>query len=124
MIIAEFLSDPLPYDFPCPQIASPAVAMARDNTGVAIAWSMPNGEGALRIYVARLNATGHVAGTVHELPVPYSGLVNATSPSIAAGPTASRFPGRSSDRPTQRALTGLSGIRLLLRYVHPARPLI
>ena len=63
----EVLSDPLPVVPPVISAAVPSVAMARDRTGVAIAWAMPNAQGATRIYVARLNATAHVEGTVREI---------------------------------------------------------
>lgn len=84
-ISSEILSDPLPYVTPDSPVAAPAVALAKDNGGVAIAWSMPNQQGALRVYVARLDATGHVQGTAVEAPlVSHDVPVHALHPSLAA----------------------------------------
>jgi hypothetical protein len=71
--------------------ATPAIAMARDSRGVAIAWTMsgPAGE---RIYIARLNGTGHVDGSTREVPVSSTtDPLDAISPSIASSETGSGF---------------------------------
>jgi hypothetical protein len=69
---------PLSADF-----AAPAVALARDSRGVAMAWSMPNANGIPRIHVARVNASGQL-GTVRELPSAIgSATVAAMHPSMA-----------------------------------------
>jgi len=70
---------------------TPAVAMAKDQRGVAIAWVMPGTEGYDRVFVARLDATGHIAGAVHGMPViaPYPSA--ATAPSIAAAAAGQGF---------------------------------
>src|SRR5580765_5888974 len=87
-ISSEVLSDPLPYVTP----DSPVAAPAKDNGGVAIAWSMPNQQGALRVYVARLDATGHVQGTAVEAPlVSHDVPVHALHPSLAADVHGSGF---------------------------------
>src|ERR671939_458596 len=65
---AEVVSDPMPLHRVSIPFAAPAVVMASDAIGVAIAWSMPNANGLERIYVTRLDEAGHVAGAVRELP--------------------------------------------------------
>ena len=73
-------------------IAAPGVAMARDRTGVAIAWMMANAAGATRIYVARLDTTAHIAGGVQEIPIAstVSGAA-AVYPSVAPSVTGDGF---------------------------------
>jgi hypothetical protein len=88
----EVLSDPLrPVIINYP-VASPSVALARDRTGVVIAWMMPNTASVTRIYVARLDASAHIAGTVREIPVAstVSGI-DAVYPSVAASVTGDGF---------------------------------
>lgn len=63
---------------------TPAVAMAKDRRGVAIAWVMPGSEGYDRVSVARLDATGHIDGPVRIIPVAAPYPIAATAPSIAA----------------------------------------
>src|SRR5882672_3982433 len=66
----EVLSDPIPDVFyNAPAVAAPGVALARDRSGVAIAWMMPNAQGVIRIYVARLNDTLHIQSAPREIPV-------------------------------------------------------
>ena len=86
----EVLSGALPYASRDYSVAAPAVAMAKDSNGVVIAWSIPNGDGVWRIYVARLDATGHVAGEVHPLAV-LSVPADAVYPSLAVVPGGSGF---------------------------------
>ncbi|HEY0157289.1 MAG TPA: hypothetical protein VGF28_08395 [Thermoanaerobaculia bacterium] len=63
---------PHAYDPPSLQLAAPAVALAQDAQGVAMAWSMPNAAGQARIHVARLDRLGHLA-VVRELAVVLGG---------------------------------------------------
>jgi hypothetical protein len=49
-------------------LAAPAVSLARDGHGVAMAWSMPDAGGVPRIHVARLDGRGN-PGAIRELPV-------------------------------------------------------
>jgi hypothetical protein len=91
---AEVSSDPLPAAASF-GLAAPGIAMARDHTGVVIAWMMADAQGARKIYVARLDATAHFTGSVREIPVystaePGAG-VDATYPSIAASPDGRGF---------------------------------
>jgi hypothetical protein len=89
----EIVSDPLRGRVLPVSLAQPAVSIARDRTGVAIAWTMGNGaaDAADRIYVARLHAAGHAA-TVHEIPLSESGkTLHQVSPSLAPSPDGSGF---------------------------------
>jgi hypothetical protein len=65
-------------------VAAPAVALARDAEGAALAWSMPNAGGAARIHVARLDRFGQI-GTIRELP-----LVLSLDTTVALYPSLSR----------------------------------
>lgn len=96
----EILSNPLPIRNllapvarPALALATPAVAIAMDRKGVAIAWTMPNASGSNTIYVSRLDEAGQIAGAVVELPKTSDNgtLIDATSPSMAASPTGSGF---------------------------------
>lgn len=63
------------------------VALARDQHGVAIAWSERN-----RIHVARLDAFGHIEGAIRELPIRSSSTtVEAHHPSLAPKPSNDGF---------------------------------
>ena len=73
-----------------PNIAVPAVAMAKDQKSVVIAWSEPNGDGHATIRVSRLDAGGHAVGTIHELPR-VSATEDAVGPTIAALPSGRGF---------------------------------
>ena len=89
----EIVSDPLRSRVLPLSLAQPAVSIARDRTGVAIAWTMGNGaaDAADRIYVARLDASGHAA-TVHEIPLSESGkTLYQISPSLAPSPDGNGF---------------------------------
>lgn len=70
--------------------AVPAVSMAKDRIGVAIAWSMPDATGVERVYVTRLDEARDVAGTVREISatVPQA---DAVVPSLAANPSGLGF---------------------------------
>ena len=96
----EILSNSLPIRNPLAPVprptfalAAPAVAIAMDRNGVAIAWTMPNASGANTIYASRLDSAGQIAGAVVELPRTSDNgtLTDATSPSMAASPTGSGF---------------------------------
>jgi hypothetical protein len=90
-----FIGDEFPSDALRPANArldavSPAVAMAQDLHGVAIAWTMRNASGANAVYVARLDADGRIvapATEVHGIGIE----VEAYWPSIAALPGGTGF---------------------------------
>jgi len=83
-ISAEVASDPLPFQATPLGFAAPAVAMASDRFGVAIAWVMRSPNGDDRISVGRLDATGHFTGFVHTVPVlSQVGPIEAITPSLA-----------------------------------------
>jgi len=86
---AEVDSGPLPFTNRPSSLPVPAVAMAKDRTGVAIAWLMPSEIGD-RISVVRLDATGHFMGKVRSIPA-LSDSIHATAPSIAALPHGDGF---------------------------------
>jgi hypothetical protein len=66
---------------PPTQIASPAVALASDRHGVALAWSMPTTNAPSRIHIARLG------GAIRVLPARSEGeMVTPVYPSLAAAP--------------------------------------
>src|SRR5438094_1560075 len=61
----EIVSGPLPRQIAPASLAAPAVALARDHTGIAIAWTMANGSGidaADRVYVTRIDEMGNGGG--------------------------------------------------------------
>lgn len=85
--------------------AVPAVAMAKDRTGVAIAWVMLSpADGGDRIYVARLDATAHIAGAVHLIPTFRAG--HAMGPSLAANPGGDGFTLAWMERGLDFSVTG------------------
>lgn len=68
-------------------VASPAVALAADDRGVAGAW-VDHG----RIYATRVDARGNVAGEVHEIPFSSAKRpLEASCPSMAKSPSGSGF---------------------------------
>ncbi|HEV2720964.1 MAG TPA: hypothetical protein VG323_13160 [Thermoanaerobaculia bacterium] len=80
----EIVSTPLRARLVPASIAAPAVTVAKDDSGVAIAWTMSNGAGADRIYVTRLNDAAQ-AESVREIPLSTAAVtVHETSPSLAA----------------------------------------
>ena len=89
----EILSDPLrPRLAPALPLAAPAVSLAKDRSGIAIAWTMANGSGADRVYVARLDDSGHVAGAVREMPpATAAAQTHEVYPSIDAAPDGNGF---------------------------------
>jgi len=86
---AEIASGPLPFSNLLSFMPTPAVAVAKDRTGVAIAWLMREPEGD-RISVVRLDATGHFTGAVQTIPASSDSL-DVLTPSIAATPRGGGF---------------------------------
>lgn len=88
----EIVSDPLrPRLAPSLPIAAPAVSLAKDRSGIAIAWTMADGA-ADRVYIARLDDAGHVAGGVREMPLATPAVqTHQVYPSIAAAPDSNGF---------------------------------
>jgi len=89
-VSAEISSGPIPFNNVSSFLPAPAVALAKDRTGVAIAWLMPGSNGD-RISVVRLDATAHFTGQVQIIPTASSELVYVVSPSIAAAPRGDGF---------------------------------
>src|SRR5258706_5863323 len=89
-VSAEITSGSLPFTNVGAFLPTPAVSLAKDRTGVAIAWLMPGSDGD-RIWVVRLDATGHFTGQVQTIPIASSELVYVISPSIAAAPRGDGF---------------------------------
>jgi hypothetical protein len=91
-ISAEVSSDPLPFQATPGGFAVPAIAMARDRIGVAIAWVMHEPNADDRISVGRLDATGHFTGSVHTIPVlSQLGPIEAITPSLAPATSGEGF---------------------------------
>jgi hypothetical protein len=65
--------------------SSPAVAMAKDRHGIAIAWTMSDSFAVDHVYFARLDATGHFTGSLHNLGV------LSSEPSLAVAPGGEGF---------------------------------
>ena len=83
-ISAEVSSDPLPFQATPVGFAVPAIAMARDRIGVAIAWVMQEPNADDRISVGRLDATAHFTGSVYTIPVlSQQRPIEAITPSLA-----------------------------------------
>jgi hypothetical protein len=77
----------LTFSFLCAlHVASPAVAMAADDHGMAMAW-VDHG----RIEVTRLDARGDAAGAVREMPSSLKAGTEASCPSMAKSPSGSGF---------------------------------
>jgi hypothetical protein len=92
-ISAEVVSDPLPFRQAALTLPVPGIAMARDRSGVAIAWSMPGADERLRIHVARLDTTGHINGSIQAIPPfsPLPSVIDAVYPSMAPSPSGDGF---------------------------------
>jgi hypothetical protein len=74
------------------QAAAPAVAMARDRQGVAIAWTMLNAGGVQTVHVARLDSSGRIVAPVTEIGSSETVKpVDAYWPSIAVSPGGAGF---------------------------------
>jgi hypothetical protein len=89
-ISAEISSSPIPFANMGSLVPAPAVPMAKDRTGVAIAWMVPASIGD-RISVVRLDATGHFTGQVQAIPTASSEPIYVAGPSIAAVPRGDGF---------------------------------
>jgi hypothetical protein len=89
-VSSEISSGPLPFANFGSFLPAPAVPMAKDRTGVAVAWLMPDVIGD-RISVVRLDATGHFTGQVQTIPTASFELVYVVAPSIAAAPRGDGF---------------------------------
>jgi hypothetical protein len=77
----EVASDPLPSNT---SGLTPPIALAHDQHGTVIAWVSGDEAHAARVFVARLDATNHVTGTVREMPiVSNNSPVDASPPAIA-----------------------------------------
>jgi hypothetical protein len=87
---AEIASSPLPFTNLLSFLPAPAVGMAKDRTGAAIAWLMREPEGD-RISVVRLDATGHFTGQVQTIPAALPDSIYVVAPSIAAAPRGDGF---------------------------------
>src|SRR5207244_7115564 len=91
----EIVSVPLPRQIAPASLATPAVALARDHTGIAIAWTMANGSGidaANRVYVTRLDELGNGGGITREMPLASANVrTHEVSPSLAAAPDGNGF---------------------------------
>ena len=88
----EIVSDPLPARGELAHVAAPAIAMARDSRGIAIAWAAQNFRLANTIYVTRLSDAGHVVGELREVPKSSStDLMDASAPSISASSSGNGF---------------------------------
>jgi hypothetical protein len=91
----EVVSDPLRVRLEPLFIAAPAVSIAKDRTGAAVAWTMSDGaspSASDRVYVARLGGDGQAAGAVREIPLsPAASLTHAAYPSIATAPDGNGF---------------------------------
>jgi hypothetical protein len=72
-------------------LPAPAIAMARDNRGVVIAWTARDASGLNRLYAARLDGTGHVQGAVTQVPTALGNRVDVDAPSIAKSATSDGF---------------------------------
>ena len=86
----EVVSDVLENRNELLSVTGPAVAMARDRQGLAMAWTMRHG-GTNRIYVARLAEDGRISGPIIEIPGALTEASDAYLPSVAASPTGSGF---------------------------------
>jgi hypothetical protein len=90
----EVVSDPLRIRLAPLTVAAPAVSVAQDRAGIAVAWAMANSsasDAVDRVYVARLGANGQ-AGAVREMPLSApSATTHAAYPALAAAPDGSGF---------------------------------
>ena len=91
VIGSEIVSGSVPARDELVSIAAPAIAMARDTRGTAIAWTARNVMLINTVYVARIDETGRIVGDVREVPKASAAMLDATSPSMSASPTGSGF---------------------------------
>jgi hypothetical protein len=91
-ISSEIVSDPLQPNLAPLNLAVPAVSLAKDHHGAAIAWSMSTAGGVDRIYVARLDSGAHLAGTPREIPPSVStSATHEAYPALAPAPDGEGF---------------------------------
>jgi len=91
LVSDEVVSDRLGVHLTAMNSAAPAVALAKDKSGVAIAWSMATGTDPLeRVYVGRLDADGQITG-VRQIPTAASVPSHAVYPSLAPAPGGDGF---------------------------------
>lgn len=100
VISPEVASDPLPGRASVKSFAIPAIAMARDRKGLAIAWTAQGSDGQDQIAVVRLDGSAHFAGPVHMMPTASQTSVNSADPSIAVAPGGEGFVLVWIERPT------------------------
>jgi hypothetical protein len=122
----EVLSDPIPAVFySATAVAAPAVALARDQTGVAIAWAMPNADAATRIFVARTDSTAHIRAPFGRFRSPTAGKTNAFYPSLAASVTGNGFVFAWTELVTQPPLPLAQAVYCQLDgTLQPSRPAV
>lgn len=112
---------PHPYQPPPVELAAPAVALAHDAHGVAMAWSMPNAAGQPRIHVTRLDRLG-VAGEAYELPPFFTHATTAAlHPSLARRAGADGFLVTWLEQPATRPQAAYT---LLDASLAPAPPVL
>ena len=88
----EVVSDPLQPNLAPLNLAVPAVSLAKDRHGPAIAWTMGAAAGVDRIYVARLDGGGHLAGVPREIPPSISkSATHEAYPALAPAPDGEGF---------------------------------
>src|SRR4029077_735664 len=87
----EIVSAPINSRKPFPDIAAPAVALARDDRGIVIAWTAADETSSDRLFVARLDAEAQVTGAVHEMPTLSTEHVDVTAISITKSATLPGF---------------------------------
>jgi hypothetical protein len=84
-ISGEISSGPIPSEVFSTLVPAPAVALAKDRMGIAIAWAMGGVDGD-RISVVRLDATGHFTGDVRTIRAASPDTPYLIAPSLAAAP--------------------------------------
>jgi hypothetical protein len=117
----EIPSAPIPISRSVWSAAQPAVAMATDRDGVAIAWSMPDERAVERVYVARLDAQGHVNGVVRQLPT-LNAQLYAFAPSMARSLTGSGFTIAWIEAPADLSTTAKAAFAQLDATLNPSLP--
>lgn len=110
----EVASVPFPNRPALVELASPAVAMAKDARGVVIAWAMPGAAGNNSIHLARLDSKAMLTGSIVEVPRS-STETDAVYPSLALQPGGGGFTLAWSEFPASPAGVKItSGVYCLL----------